>query len=208
VNIGIVGSGRIGGALARRLTTLGHHVTVANSRGPESLAVLAEETGATAGTVADAAGAELVVIAIPVRAVPDLPADAFAGTVVVDANNYYVGRDGDIPEIAGGRVTSSRWTADRLAGARVVKAFNTIHALHLFGYGQPSGTLGRIALPVAADDEEAKRLVMSIVDELGFEPVDAGSLDESWRQEPDTPVYGADWDASGVRAGLATATRP
>lgn len=206
MRIGIIGSGHVGGALIRRLTALGHEVTVANSRGPESLVELAEETGATAGTVEQAAQAEdLVVLAVPVAAVPGLPAQAFAHRVVVDANNYYPQRDGDIPEIADRSLTSSRWTADRLVGARVVKAFNTIQAEHLLQQGRPAGAAERIALPVAGDDVEAKRLVMGVVDALGFDPVDAGTLDASWRQQPDTPVYVSDRDADGVRRALAEA---
>nr|WP_281189977.1 NADPH-dependent F420 reductase [Micromonospora inyonensis] len=204
MRIGIIGSGQIGGTLTRRLQDLGHDVTVANSRGPESLRDLAAETGATPGTVEQAArSADLVVVAVPLKAVPQLPAAAFEGRVVVDANNYYPQRDGDVPEIADLSLTSSRWTADRLKGARVVKAFNNIQARHLSEKGRPAGTPDRIALPVAGDDPEAKRIVMEVVDALGFDPVDAGTLDGSWRQQPDTPVYGTDLDAEGVRQGLA-----
>jgi predicted dinucleotide-binding enzyme len=206
MRIGIIGSGNIGGTLTRRLTTLGHEVTVANSRGPETLTDLTSETGAQAGTVQAAAeAAEVVVLAVPVRAVRDLPPAAFRGKVVVDANNYYPQRDGLIPDLADRSVTSSRWTADVLDGATVVKAFNNILAQHLLDEGRPVGDDGRIALPVAADDPDAKQKVMGLVSELGFDPVDAGTLDQSWRQQPDTPVYGTDYDAEGVRAGLASA---
>ncbi|RBI95315.1 NADP oxidoreductase [Micromonospora provocatoris] len=206
MEIGIIGSGHIGGTLTRRLRSLGHDVAVANSRGPESLADLAGETGARAVSVEDAVqGAELVVIAIPLKAVPQLPAALFDGKLVVDANNYYPQRDGDVPELLDRSLSSSRWTADHLKGARVVKVFNNIQAAHLMDEGKPAGTAGRIALPVAADDADAKRTVMGLVDELGFDPVDAGTLDESWRQQPDTPVYGTDRDADGVREGLAAA---
>jgi predicted dinucleotide-binding enzyme len=206
MKIGIIGSGHIGGTLTRRLSALGHDVTVANSRGPQSLGDLAAETGATAGSLVDAVqGAELVAIAIPLKAVPDLPVELFDGKVVVDADNYYPQRDGDVPELLDRSLSSSRWTADHLKGARVVKAFNNIQAAHLMDDGKPAGTRGRIALPVAADDADAKRVVMGLVDELGFDPVDAGTLDGSWRQQPDTPVYGTDRDADGVRQGLAAA---
>ncbi|SBT63711.1 hypothetical protein GA0070622_0672 [Micromonospora sediminicola] len=206
MEIGIIGSGHIGGTLTRRLSSLGHDVTVANSRGPESLADLAAETGARAAGLEDAVrGAELVVVAIPLKAVPQLPAALFDGKLVVDANNYYAQRDGEIPELLDRSLSSSRWTADHLKGARVVKVFNNIQAAHLMDNGKPAGTVGRIALPVAGDDADAKRIVMGLVDELGFDPVDAGTLDESWRQQPDTPVYGTDRDADGVREGLAAA---
>ncbi|MGA4687239.1 MULTISPECIES: NADPH-dependent F420 reductase [Micromonospora] len=206
MEIGIIGSGHIGGTLTRRLRSLGHDVAVANSRGPQSLSDLAAETGARAVSVEEAVqGAELVIIAIPLKAVPQLPAALFDGKLVVDANNYYPQRDGDIAELLDRSLSSSRWTADHLKGARVVKVFNNIQAAHLMDEGKPAGTAGRIALPVAGDDADAKRIVMGLVDELGFDPVDAGTLDESWRQQPDTPVYGTDRDADGVREGLAAA---
>jgi predicted dinucleotide-binding enzyme len=206
MKIGIIGSGNIGGTLTRRLRSLGYDVTVANSRGPDTLAELAAETGASAGTAETAAhDADVVVLAVPVRAVPTLPAEALRDKVVIDANNYYRERDGDIAEIADKQLTSSRWTAERLPGARVVKAFNNIRASHLFANGRPAGDDSRIGLPVAGDDTAAKRTVMAMVDELGFDPVDAGSLDQSWRQQPGTPVYATDHDAAQVRRDLASA---
>jgi len=206
MKIGIIGSGNIGGTLTRRLQGLGHEVTVANSRGPQSLRELSQETGAKAGTVEDAVrGEDLVVLAIPVGAVTRLPLGAFADTLVVDADNYYAERDGDISEIADQSLTSSRWTADHFPNATVVKAFNTVVAPHLLDGGRPAGEDGRLGIPVAADDPMAKRTVMAVVDELGFDPVDAGNLDESWRQQPNTPVYLSDHDASGVRRELAAA---
>ncbi|MFI2710453.1 NADPH-dependent F420 reductase [Micromonospora sp. NPDC018662] len=206
MQIGIIGSGHIGGTLTRRLSSLGHDVAVTNSRGPQSLTDLAAETGARAVSLEEAVqGAELVVIAIPLKVVPQLPASLFDGKLVVDANNYYPQRDGDVAELLDRSLSSSRWTADHLKGARVVKVFNNIQAAHLMDEGKPAGTPGRIGLPVAGDDADAKRIVMGLVDELGFDPVDAGTLDESWRQQPDTPVYGTDRDADGVREGLAAA---
>jgi predicted dinucleotide-binding enzyme len=202
MKIGIIGSGHIGGTLARRFAALGHDVTVANSRGPESLQALVQETGAVAGTAEDAVkDADLVAIAIPVKAVPDLP--DVSGKLVVDANNYYAARDDRIDAIEGG-MTSARWTAEQ-TGATVVKAFNTMVAKHLLENGVPAGAPGRIALPVAADDAQAKETVMALVEELGFDAVDGGGLDDSWRQQPGTPVYGTDLDAEGARAGLAAA---
>ena len=206
MKIGIIGSGHIGGTLTRRLQGLGHDVTVANSRGPQSLRGLADETGAKAGTVEDTArAADLVVLAIPVGAVTTLPLGAFSDKVIVDADNYYAERDGDISEIADQSLTSSRWTADHFPTARVVKAFNSVVAPHLLERGRPAGEEGRIAVPVAGDDPSAKRTVMSLADELGFDPVDAGTLDESWRQQPNTPAYLTDHDAAGVRRDLAAA---
>jgi predicted dinucleotide-binding enzyme len=206
MRIGVIGAGNLGGTLARRLHSAGHEVTVANARGPQSLAALTAETGVKADTVdAAARDSDVVVLAVPVAAVPNLPAEAFRGKIVIDADNYYPERDGDIPDVADLSLTSSRWTAAHLPGARVVKAFNTIYAQMLMDGGRRQGEEGRIALPVAADDPAAKRTVMTIVDELGFDPVDSGALDESWRQQPGTPVHGTRHDAEGVRRGLASA---
>ncbi len=209
MRIGIIGAGNIGGTLTRRLTALGHDVMVANSRGPETLAELAWETGAKAVTARDAVrDRDLVVVTIPEGRVPELPRDLFddvpAGTVVVDTGNYYPQRDGRIDGIEGG-TTESRWV-ERQLGRPVVKAFNNIRAQHLMDLGRPADDPDRIALPVAGDDPDAKGVVMRLVDELGFDPVDAGDLDQSWRQQPGTPVYTADLDAAGVRRALEQAS--
>ena len=210
MKIGIIGAGNIGGTLTRRFTAAGHEVFVANSRGPETLAELEAETGATAVTVEEAArSGEVVVVSIPERKVSELPKDLFASVpssvVVIDTGNYYPRqRDGRIEEIEGG-MTESRWVATQL-GRPVIKAFNNIYAQHLLERGKPAGAPDRIALPVAGDDVNAKAIVTRLVDEIGFDPVDAGSLDESWRQQPGTPVYGTDFDAAGVRRALATAS--
>jgi predicted dinucleotide-binding enzyme len=209
MKIGIIGAGNIGGTLTRRLTFLGHQVSVANSRGPETLAELARETGATAVPVGEAAqGAALVIVTIPENHIPALLEGVLDGTaadaVVVDTGNYYPRRDGHIDAIEAG-TPESLWVAHQL-GRPVVKAFNNIVAKHLLEMGRPAGTTGRIALPVAGDDANGKALVMALVDELGYDPVDAGRLDESWRQQPGTPVYAADLDAEGVRRALAQAS--
>jgi len=209
MKIGIIGAGNIGSALTRRFTALGHEVSVANSRGPETLTDLATETGAHAVPVAEAAqGAEVIIVTIPEKNIPQLPATVFdgaaEGVVIVDTGNYYPQqRDGRIAAIEAG-TTESRWVAQQL-GRPVIKAFNNIYAQHLLDRGQPAGTPGRIALPVAGDDERAKAVVLQFVDELGFDGVDAGGLDESWRQQPGTPVYGTDYDAAGVRQALSAA---
>jgi predicted dinucleotide-binding enzyme len=210
MRIGIIGAGNIGGTLTRRLTALGHDVSVANSRGPETLRDLAAETGANAVTVAEAArDQDLVVVTIPEKNVPGLPSDLFVGTgddvVVVDTGNYYPRRrDGRIDEIEDGMV-ESRWVEQQL-GRPVVKAFNNIYAQHLLEKGRPTGIHGRIALPVCGDGQAAKAVVLGLVEELGFDAVDAGGLEESWRQQPGTPVYATDLDASGVHRALAEAT--
>jgi predicted dinucleotide-binding enzyme len=210
MKIGIIGAGQIGGTLARRLTAIGHQVSIANSRGPASLAELAHETGARPVTVEQAARAgDLVIVTIPMKNIPRLPAGLFIGVsdnvVVVDTGNYYPQqRDGRIDQIEEGK-TESRWVADQL-GRPVIKAFNNIYARHLLERGKPKGAPGRIALPVAGDDTRAKQVVIGLLDQLGFDGVDAGGLDDSWRQQPDTPVYGTDLDAAGVRKALAEAS--
>ena len=211
MKIGIIGAGQIGGTLTRRLTKLGHEVFVANSRGPASLAELARETGAKPVTATEAARAgEVVVVTIPEAKIRNLPKDLFAGVsddaVVIDTGNYYPReRDGRIGDIEAG-MAESRWVEHQLSRP-VVKAFNNIYAQHLLERGRPAGSRGRIALPVAGDDQNAKETVMRLVDQLGFDAVDAGGLDESWRQQPGTPVYTTDLDAEGVRRALAQASK-
>lgn len=211
MKIGIIGAGQIGGTLTRRLAQLGHEIFVANSRGPASLTELAKETGAKPVTVAEAARAgQVVVVTIQEGKVRDLPRNLFDGVpadvVVIDTGNYYPReRDGRIGEIEAG-ITESRWVEHQL-GRAVVKAFNNIYAKHLLELGRPTGTPGRIALPVAGDDARAKEVVLRLINELGFDGVDAGGLDDSWRQQPGTPVYTKDLDSAGVRRGLAEARR-
>ncbi len=209
VKIGIIGAGNIGGALTRRFCELGHEVSVANSRGPQTLTDLARETGARAVTPYEAArGQDIVVVTIPQKNIPDLPSDLFAGVpadvVIVDTGNYYPQqRDGRLPGIEEAP-SESRWVSQQL-GRPVIKAFNDIYAQHLRDGGKPAAAGGRIALPVAGDDSRAKAVVMQLVDQLGFDPIDAGGIDQSWRQQPGTPVYAQDLDARGVRDALANA---
>ncbi|KND54747.1 hypothetical protein BPUN_3904 [Candidatus Paraburkholderia kirkii] len=209
MKIGIIGAGNIGSVLALRFGENGHQVRIANSRGPAPLADVARETDATAVGAREAVkDADAVVVTIPEAKVPNLPKDLFAGVpanvVVIDTGNYYPQqRDGRIEGIEKG-VPESRWVEQQI-GRPVVKAFNNIYADHLRNRGKPAGTAGRIALPVAGDDAKAKAVVMKLVDEIGFDPVDAGGIDDFWRQQPATPVYTADFDAAGVRAALQKA---
>ncbi|MFI9810362.1 NADPH-dependent F420 reductase [Streptomyces sp. NPDC052301] len=211
MKIGIIGAGNIGGNLTRRLTALGHDVAVANSRGPETLEELAEETGATAVRAEDAAeGAEIVVVTVPLKAVPHLPAGLLDGAAedvaVIDTGNYYPKqRDGRIAEIEDDGLTESRWT-ERHLGHPVIKAFNGTYAQDILDRPRPAGDPERIALPVAGDDRTAKAKVLALIDELGFDTVDAGGIDDSWRQQPDTPVYGLRADTQGVERALAEAS--
>ncbi|MFH8469580.1 NADPH-dependent F420 reductase [Streptomyces sp. NPDC017991] len=211
MKIGIIGAGNIGGNLTRRLTALGHDVYVANSRGPQTLTALAEETGATPVTVEEAPrGAEVVVVTIPLKAIPDLPSGlldgAADGVTVIDTGNYYPQRDGRIGAILDEGLTESRWTAQHL-GHTVVKAFNGTYAQDILDRPRPAGTPDRIALPVAADDATAKQVVRALIDELGFDTVDSGGLDDSWRQQPGTPVYGLQEGVDAVTKALAEASR-
>jgi predicted dinucleotide-binding enzyme len=185
-------------------------VSVANSRGPETLKDLARETGAKAVTVEEAArGKDVVVVTIPLKAVPNLPRNLFSSAsndlVVIDTGNYYPQRDGRIDAIENG-TTESRWVEQQI-GRPVIKTFNNIYAAHLQNNGKPKGTAGRIALPVAGDDARAKQIVMKLVDEIGFDAVDAGSIEESWRQQPGSPVYAKDYDVAGVRRALGEASK-
>ncbi|MEH0472969.1 NAD(P)-binding domain-containing protein [Streptomyces sp. B21-097] len=211
MKIGIIGAGNIGGNLTRRLTALGHDVAVANSRGPQTLTDLAKETGATPVAVGEAArDAEIVVITVPLKAVPDLPSGvldgAADGVVVIDTNNYYPQqRDGRIAAIEDEGLTESRWVERRL-GHPVIKAFNGTYAQDILDRPLTAGDPGRIALPVAGDDEAAKAKVRALIDELGFDTVDAGGIDDSWRQQPDTPVYGLQAGVEAVAKALAEAS--
>jgi predicted dinucleotide-binding enzyme len=211
MKIGIIGAGNIGGNLTRRLTALGHDVSVANSRGPHTLTALAEETGATPVRAEEAArGAEVVVVTVPLKAVPDLPKglldEAAEGVAVIDTNNYYPReRDGRIAGIEDEGLTESRWVEHQL-GHPVVKAFNGTYAQDILDRPLPAGHPDRIALPVAGDDEAAKAKVRALIDELGFDTVDAGGIDDSWRQQPDTPVYGLRGGVEAVTKALAEAS--
>ena len=211
MRIGVIGAGSMGRILSRHLGKLGHHVSIANSRGPESLTALAAEIGAMHASVIDAAKAgEIVFIAIPTKAVTDLPRELFANVadsvVVIDVGNYHPElRDGRIDAIDRGML-DSQWVAQQI-GHPVIKAFNNILATSLHEKGVPRRTKGRIALPVAGDSPEAKAAVLRLVDDLGFDPVDTGDLDNSWRQQPGTPAYCRDLEAAALRRALAEADR-
>ena len=210
MRIGVIGAGSMGGILARHLANRGHHVSIANSRGPESLTALAAETGATPVSVFDAAKAgEIVIIAIPTKAIADLPRALFANvpsSVVIDIGNYHPElRDGRIDAIDRGML-DSQWVAQQI-GRPVIKAFNNILAKSVLEKGVSRGTKGRIALSVVGDSLNAKAAVLRLVDDLGFDPVDGGDLDNSWRQQPGTPAYCQDLEAAALRRALAEADR-
>ena len=211
MRIGIIGAGAMGRILARKLAGLGHQVLIANARGPSSLAAVAADAGARAVTVAEAAkAAHVAILAIPTKAVTDLPRDLFAHTpgeaIIVDIGNYH-------PELRDGRITAiddgmldSEWVAHRI-GRPVVKAFNSILAESLLAKGMSESSESRVALPVAGDDASARAIVLGLVDDLGFDPVDAGDLSESFRQQPGTPAYCRDLDIAALRTALTAADR-
>jgi predicted dinucleotide-binding enzyme len=210
MKIGIIGAGMVGGTLARRLVDLGHDVAIANSRHPEALRGFAAGIGARAVTPAEAArSGEIVIVAIPQRRVADLPKDLFANVpadvVVIDTGNYYPTRDGSIPALDDGQPESA-WVGEQL-GRPVIKAFNNIYFKSLLEKGKPKGSPERVALPVAGDSPAARAKVLRLVDELGFDPVDAGGIEESWRQQPGTPPYTHDLDVPRLKEALASAVR-
>ncbi len=220
-SVGFIGSGMIGSTVARLSVAAGHQVILSNSRGPETLKGLVDELGplARAATSAEAGAAgDLAVVSVPLHACPHLPAASLAGRAVLDTGNYYPQRDDQIPEIDSGSLTSSEWLHRHLPGAAVVKVFNNIYFRHLGSLTRPAGAADRTYLPIAGDDAAAKSAVTQFLDSIGYGAVDAGTLAESWRQEPGSPVYGAPYgpfdDAAGhpasadaIRAALAAATR-
>jgi predicted dinucleotide-binding enzyme len=219
--IGFIGSGMIGGTVARLSVAAGYNVVMSNSRGPEALRGLVAELGplaaaATSGQAAEAG--DLVVVAIPVKAIADVPAAPLSGKPVLDTGNYYPQRDGQIEVLDNGALTSSSLLQRHLPGAYVVKVFNNIYYRHLASLARPSGDADRSALPIAGDDAAAKAAATGYLDAIGYDTVDDGSLADSWRQEPGTPVYGAPYglfssetgrpaDAARIRAALAQASR-
>jgi predicted dinucleotide-binding enzyme len=211
MRIGIIGAGSMGVILARHLAKLGHQVSIANSRGSDSLTALATEIGATPVSVADAVqGGEIVILAIPTKAVAELPKTLFANVpssvIVIDIGNYHPElRDGRIDAIERG-MPDSGWVAQQI-GRPVIKAFNNIYAKSLLEKGAPRGKQGRIALSAAGDSSNGKAVVLRLIDDLGFDPVDGGNLDGSWRQQTGTPAYCQDLEAAALQRALAEADR-
>ena len=206
--IGLIGSGMIGGTVARLAIAAGLDVVLSNSRGPETLAALISELGprARAATPAEAAAAgDLVVVTVPLRAYRSVPALPLAGKIVVDTNNYYPDRDGRIAELDSGAATVSGLLQRHLPSSRVVKAFNNIYYKHLLSLSRPAGAPERSALPIAGDDAGAKATVTALLDALGYDAVDAGALASSWRFERDRPAYAVPYfkkDPSGPQRGI------
>ena len=208
--IGLIGAGNIGSQLARLAVAHGHDIVVSNSRGPETLTPLIAELGprARAATVAEAAqAADIVVVTIPLKHFRTVPVEPLAGKIVIDTMNYYPHRDGRIPELDSESTTTSELLQAHLPASKVVKAFNHIYAGQLTTDGRPAGAEGRRALVIAGDDPEAKAVVTDLINQFGFDVVDAGPLKESWRIQRDTPGYGPRRTREELRRDLAAARR-
>ena len=203
--IGLIGAGNIGGTLARHFVRLGYDVAVSNSRGPETLKAFQNELGphARALSVADTAEyGDVIVVSIPLKHYRDVPRAGLEGKVVIDTNNYYPQRDGHFPELDDDSMTSSELLANHLPSAHVVKAFNAMTSGNIAHPGQPSGDPTRLAIPIAGDHDDAKKCVMGLIDEIGFDAVDVGDLASSRVFQPGAVLYGADLTADKLRATL------
>lgn len=208
--IGLIGAGHIGSQIGRLAVAHGYNVVISNSRGPETLSALVAELGpkARAATALEAATAgDIVVVTVPLKNYRAVPVEPLAGKVVIDTNNYYPQRDGHIPELDDESTTTSELLQAHLPDAKVVKAFNHIYAAELTTHGQPAGSKNRRALVIAGDDSGAKATVARLLDQFGFDTVDAGPLEEGWRIQRDTPGYGPRRTAEELRRDLAAAKR-
>lgn len=207
MNIGILGAGKIGATLMQKLAAVGHHVRIANRRGPESIQAIAMEAGASAVTAAEAIKeADAIILSIPLNQMPSLrslleavPADI----PIIDTSNYYPLRDGRIPAIDEGLV-ESRWVEEQL-GRPVVRAWNAVLAGTLRTGGKRQGEAGRTAIPVSGDDASQKAIAMELVDATGFDAVDIGGLDEAWRISAGNPAYCTDLSADELRYAVSIA---
>jgi 8-hydroxy-5-deazaflavin:NADPH oxidoreductase len=208
--IGLIGAGQIGSQIARLAVARGYSVVISNSRGPETLATLVAELGpnARAATAMDAAKVgEIVVVTLPLKNYREVPVEPLAGKIVIDTNNYYPQRDGHIPELDNESTTTSELLQAHLPTSKVVKAFNHIYAAELTTDGQSAGSKNRRALVIAGDNLDAKAVVKDLLDQFGFDTVDAGPLKEGWRIQRDTPGYGPRRTAEELRRDLAAAKR-
>ena len=211
MKIGMIGAGHIGGTLATLLSGSGHEIAISNSRGPETLEDLTAELGGMvhAATPAEAAAfGDLYVVCIPLGNYRDVPVGELAGKVVIDTNNYYPGRDGHFEELDADQTTSSELLQAHLPDARVVKAFNTNYWHVLRDGGRPAGAPDRVGIPIAGNDDEAKRTVAALIDEMGFDAVDVGNLGEGRRFQPGSPVYALALTAEEIRGHLGIEERP
>ncbi|WDF61925.1 NAD(P)-binding domain-containing protein [Flavobacterium sp. KACC 22758] len=206
MKIGIIGTGAIGGTIAKKMAQAGHEVKVNNTDQAEKLEARAEELGATAATLKNVVkDVDVIILSLPTIAIPTLPKDLLAGVpenvIVVDTSNYYPFRDADIEEIKNGKVESI-WVSEQL-GRPVVKAFNNLLAETLANGGKNSGAEDRIAMAVAGDDPQAKKVIAALVNDAGYDAVDSGGLSESWRHQPGTPAYCTELNEEELKQALS-----
>jgi 8-hydroxy-5-deazaflavin:NADPH oxidoreductase len=209
MKIGIIGTGAIGSILAEKLSAAGHQVKVTNTRGMAELEKIAASLGATAATIQDAVKeVDAIIFSIPFKAYKDLPADLLQDVpqdvVIMDTSNYYSLRDGELPGLQG--KTESEYIS-YILGRPVIKVFNNILEFTFKHKGKAAGEEGRIAISVAGDNEEHKKVAAELVDQTGFDTVDGGSLAESWRQEPGNPAYCTELNAAELKQSLAAAEK-
>jgi predicted dinucleotide-binding enzyme len=209
MKIGIIGAGFIARAVAAVAIKHGHEIMVSNTRGPETLFSLVATVGCKAGTPEEAARfGDIVLVAIPLKAYRTIPVAPLDGKIVLDANNYYPGRDGHISELDRNEITTSELLARHLPQSKVVKVFNAIKAADIETDGRPGGVLDRRAYPIAGDDAAAKKVVADLLDQFGFDVVDAGPLSEGWRFQKDTPAYCVPMVSRQLQEALAAAGEP
>jgi 8-hydroxy-5-deazaflavin:NADPH oxidoreductase len=208
--IGFIGSGKVGSNLARAAIAHGYEVVLSSSRGPDTLAGLVKNLGrkARAATPAEAAAAcDFAVVAIPVTTISQVPVEPLVGKVIIATINYFPQRFGHIPEIDQGKATAPGLLQAHLPGSLVVRAFSMINAVEMSGDGYPEGDPRRRALALAGDDPAAKELVAGLYDEFGFDPVDIGGLDESWRVDAGQPAFVVRQNLAELKANVARAKR-
>ena len=208
--IGIIGAGNIGSQVARKAIESGYDVVISNSRGPETLADLVAELGprATAGTSTQAAqAADVAVVTVPLKAYANVPVQPLAGKIVIDTNNYYFERDGRIEALENGETTVTGMLQEHLPTSRVAKGFNHITADDITADAFPTGDPARRALATSSDFADASDFVTKLYDEFGFDTVNIGPLEQSWRVERDRPAYGTRQNTAELEANLARAPR-
>ena len=209
MKIGIIGAGFVGRAVAKQAIKAGHQVMLSNSRGPQTLFSLKPMIGCETGTATEAAiFGEIVIIAVPLTAIAQLPVAELAGKAVIDAVNYYPERDGQVAELDQQTTTTSEYLAGFLPQSKITKAFNAIQMTDLETDGLPAGDPERRALPLAGDDKATKQIIISLYDAFGFDAVDAGALSEGWRFQRAMPSYCVRMTKAELEGVLAQARRP
>jgi len=206
MNIGIIGTGAIGGTIAKKMVAAGHNVKISNSDQDDKLKARALELGASAATIENIVkDVDVIILSVPTVAIPTLPKDFLANVpenvIVVDTSNYYPFRDADIEEIKNGKVESV-WVSEQV-GRPVIKAFNNVLAETLANGGKKPDTEDRLAMAIAGDDKEAKKTIAVLINDAGFDAVDSGDLSESWRHQPGTPAYCTELNAEELKQALS-----